>query len=107
MDSLTPEEIISIAAGVIGAFAGLVLLTFYLLWPREFAVLFGCKLRSSPKPKRGRYVRRASDKTADTEYYRNPIVIGRAKVADVVPVTPLKVQRTRKEFTATPVVVVK
>lgn len=107
MDSLAPEEIISIAAGVIGAFAGLVLLTFYLLWPREFAVLFGCKLRSSPKPKRGRYARKASDKTTDIEYYRNPVVLGRARVADVVPVSPLKVQRTRKEFTVAPIKILK
>ena len=107
MDSLTPEEIISIAAGVIGLFAGLVLLVFHLMWPREFAVLFGCKLRSSPKPKRGRYSRTSVDKTTDIEYYRNPVVIGRAKVADVVPASPLKVQRIRKEFTVAPIPVVK
>lgn len=108
MDDLTPEQIIGIAAACVAGVAGLGVFLFWWTSPRAFAIYFGCKLRSSPKPqKKGRYVRKSSDKTADTEYYRNPIVIGRAKVADVVPVSPLKVQRTRKEFTATPVVVVK
>lgn len=44
MDSLSPEDMIGITAGVIAVFVGLLLLVFHLQYPREFAFYFGCTL---------------------------------------------------------------
>ena len=42
MDSLSPEDMIGITAGVLAVFVGLILLVFHLQYPREFAFYFGC-----------------------------------------------------------------
>lgn len=87
MDSLPPEQLVGIAAGVIAVFIGFIVFTYYLLWPSDFASFFGCKIRSAPKTNpRGRRPNIVPAPNDSLELHHNPIIILQdRKVAEMTP----------------------
>ena len=105
MDDLTPEQVLGIAAACVVGVVGLGALACRCLYPREFAVFFGLKLRSTPRsaPRGRRPKPVASD--APIVLVDNPVVVKQARIRDVLSQdTPLKVKRMRKEFSVARVV---
>ena len=102
MDDLTPEQNIAVAAACVEGVAGLCVLAFRCVYPRHFAAYFGCKVASAPKPQTGR---RSTPKLLidkPLELQRNPILILQDRKVQEDAAIPLKVYRTRKEFTVVP-----